>query len=1019
MDMKGYIAKVLFKSGEASLGEKNDKGEDEFSYLIAEFCVQEETVKGKKVVYGRSEEKKVVVKGSLPFSAGYFEYCLKCVEKWDSGRNSYAYFIVSMSGVKLAFEGINLWTAKWIACVENGASLKSFSFAWKASTGVEAPPRADIPRPNAFSAGKWKTAPLEKYSKIYPKSDYGRWKERTFGTIIEAFPKDAAKVLASDESSKRTKTLLEKASSDPLFSWSLAFRKSRESSCACLKNKPSVELIPIILDGEYYGCWKEDANRDLPALNLSSSVWVPGRRSDHVKGRCDNATKAKPVALSLKIDLNHYKMMALYSKIKGKLKVDKSSSFVLSSTVVSWDRLKEFDEITEREKGLAIRAKKAHHFHWGEEGFGSFDEMRSMVKEILCEKMGALRFGFGLGNFAEVYSLSKEDDIHAGIVTFYERLVREAGAESFAKDRLFEKKDYVESEHLSEEQKSAVEKVRTTAIVNIIALPGRGKTRTIKELYSRFSCAVVTSVASLASNLRKDVSSRTICSAIAIGESRRNLIEGQRDLWKEAGYETVEVLVVDEAEDVPTIHMAKLYECFESFSKLKRIVHVFDPKQIGPIGKGTLALDLQNSMRGTACNVFLRRAFRFEKPSGSQSNVAKNDELLLKGKFSDMKYATVDLKKELERKKRICAKGGEKGEFLLPEEDLVFLSPVGSEPTNSEESLKLNVSLFDSLVPSAFGISPEERRRSKDVSPLMCLTLTNRFKNVLNRYVEDSLNPLKNAFYPGQRITVVDDNFKEKSFFEEPKERKRSHRGEKRPDCDLRGRKGGKESKGEDERPLSSSGAENGSFYVIKSIEDYDVSSKKWVGCPLESNGGLSEKNAFSYDFENLRRCLLTFCGKVLCIHPNYVPRKNLTPGWAATVDKAKGLDYDNVLFAFSEKYDKMFSPNHLHVALTRSKGKTYVMSDFDTFRRYATFVSTVMPDKTEKYDLMEEKMKDMVKRSTSRIFEGSPLKSTSEDEREKKGARNEENSKDESTSPGKKRTVSEAKLDVCSYNIA
>jgi hypothetical protein len=841
----------------------------------------------------------VLIKGNLPYHSRYFDYALSCVKKWDPRYNQEYYQILSVVEVKLSSVKLSPWICQWIACTENEGTVQFFISTMGKYTGKPIFDVNKIPKPPKNS--KQIGLDVSKFpdhvfsSTMYPKSEFYKW--ICGEPLLTLIPRDAHAVLSDLASTFYVEKILTIAA-NPNESWKLMTKKGRKSIYSKLKHKPSVRWHVVAPNAVLPLIEKEEEKEE----NLKSGFSAP---------------------LFL-ISEKHSDSLNFYRRAKNRYRTR------LCSTSFMIDR-------------FSIENKDE-----------SDSDSKSSISSVLCDEMQLLVREKAFGG-QEMFTFKKDFDVQSKIVDFYKILWTRWN--DFPVTNEF----YQMDARLSEDQKRALNSVSTVPMINVIALPGRGKSFLIAEIGKKYkNVAVVTHIASLAAQLREKVPQViTICSSIAKNkyDERKRLmelseIEDESDVFDEGEEEKekndkkkkvdslfahIEVLIVDEAEDVENVQMNKLYSVFKNVS---RLVHVYDPEQILPIGPGNLALDLQNVMRGTVHNVILQQPFRFGHP-GITSNVVRNDEMLLKKNVKEMIFHSFLLKSPPERT------------IVDPldtmsandRKDLVFLVPLSNEQIDGPVKLKDNLIALDRAIQGFF---------SADHS-ITCISLTNKFKDVINAYIEKKRNPKGNLFYAFQRITVIDNNFEKKRLDrvdpttiairkkEEEKKKKKKKKEEKNVERDFFSN----DARNEDPSDCwFSHGVKNGESYTISHIKDYSVVAKSWVENSVRTEASISDVE--NYDKANLRRCLITTNGRIICVHPDYVPHEKIKPGWAITVDKAKGLEYDNVLLTFDAQKDGVFPINHFHVALTRAKQVTYVMNTVEAFRKL------VMSPNKQRFDLME-----------------------------------------------------------------
>jgi hypothetical protein len=455
-------------------------------------------------------------------------------------------------------------------------------------------------------------------------------------------------------------------------------------------------------------------------------------------------------------------------------------------------------------------------------------------------------------NGRPVYTFDRHFDVQARILRFMDDLCRR---DAVAKCLPTEAEDYVPDDRLTTSQLEIVEAVKNLPFVIAMGLPGRGKSRVISEICRRYvSVKSVTGVAALAAETRKKIPH---CETIAMAQK--------------APKRGTQILIIDEFEDNDD------RTALRAFTKicpdLVRLVLVFDPMQIAPIAPGCrMAIEFAKAFAETPHVFVLKDQFRF-----SSDEVARNDEMLLKGKFSKIVHG--------------------------PKRHLEFVS----------KSLVVDslVKLKTVLTETAADFCAEEK------GDFQYIALTNAYKDAINEHVEGLKNPRKFAFYSGQRIAISDGNYKKKTLV--PWTATSSKNLQSESAAAIKKIKTARET-------YFSDACNNGETYVVDRFADFDAEDLKWIESSKRTSLTLFE--ATRYDYLKRRRCLFTRCGKILCIHPEYVPFANVHPGWAITVNKAKGLEYDRVAFAFDAKADPpRFGIHHVHVALTRGKKETKVLN--------------------------------------------------------------------------------------------
>lgn len=826
----------------------------------------------------------ILLKGNLPYHSCYFDYVLTCVNQWDNTYHQEYYRVLSIVEVKLSSPKLSLWTCRWIICVENKMNIQTFIRIAGKYTGKPIFDASKIVKPSKTS--KLPELVVTKFpnhefsSTLYPNSEFYKW--ICGGPLLTLIPRDAHSILSHEFSTLYVDRILRTAS-DPTISWKLMTKRGRKGICKNLKHKPSI--IWHVVD--------------------SNTISPLTKREEETIQKIENerdSSSSPPFVVTQRYD----SILNLYRKMKHQhRKRACSTSFILPQSIS--------DDMT----------------------------VNRDIDELLCKEMRLLTKEIVDGQW--VFTFTSDYEIQTKIIDFYKRLWTRWDDFPVLDDH------YVMDRRLTDEQQRALNSVREQPMVNIIALPGRGKSFLIAEIGKKYkNVAVVTHVASLAAQLRIKVPQViTICSSIAkskYDEKKRKLERGKdsieessssssldREEKNDSLFGDIEVLVIDEAEDVENAQMIKLYSVFKH---IKRIVHVFDPKQILPIGPGNLALDLASVMRKTRYNILLTHAFRFGSP-GIISNSSHNDEKLLKRLPEEMIYHIFPLTYPVVKTIK------DPFEMMLPNDrkDLVFVTPINNDDICDLKNLGRNIKVLDETITNFF---------SSEHS-LICISLTNKYKDTINDFIENKKNPRGNIFYASQRITIVDNNFEQKRL-DIINVDKRSFT--------IQNRQESIEQQKKDEAveitisilmhtPICSHGVKNGESFIVKCIRDYNAITRQWVKGSKRNEVSLQEIR--DYDKANLRRCIITTTDLVICIHPDFIPYSKVKPGWAITVDKAKGLEYENVLLTFDALKDKIFSINHLHVALTRAKRVTYILNTTESFRKLVK-----SPQTMQRFDLME-----------------------------------------------------------------
>jgi hypothetical protein len=490
--------------------------------------------------------------------------------------------------------------------------------------------------------------------------------------------------------------------------------------------------------------------------------------------------------------------------------------------------------------------------------------------------------------------------------------------------------DYVPAPDLTEDQKLALAAVDQHPIVCIHGLPGRGKTHVVGELYRKYAhCCVLSFVGSMVAALRE----RGMTTAGTIHSYLIEKVRLQEYVLRRperlgpmprvapelAQLVQAQVLLVDEFTNVDNQLAGLLYALFP---RLQRVVHVFDPKQIGPIKPGRMAYNLLEALPAE-CHVALSTQMRVVDPAARA--LVTNDEHLLQGRFD-----------------AVVARSVEPGS-PVPEDagGWVFVAPpavYAAAQTRRAALDALRCTVLPALLTVSGGVDPRGCR---------ILTLLNDEKDVVNAYCEAAYNPHQETvkFYRGQPITIVEKNFKAKLV-----------RGNVIMQCDSGAAGGGggghKHTRASKAPGEMSDAVKNGEVYIFSFCRDFDLHENKWVtGQDLYR---IEQNAVYPVLSRRYRRFIFTQCGKQFCVHPDYVPVEYIRTAWAMTVNKSQGREYGTVCFILpptAALTPAVFNAHHVHVAVTRARFRLYIVGAMPLVRDIC--VRAVQP----RYDTLRYKI--------------------------------------------------------------
>lgn len=463
------------------------------------------------------------------------------------------------------------------------------------------------------------------------------------------------------------------------------------------------------------------------------------------------------------------------------------------------------------------------------------------------------------------------------------------------------------------EQQRAVRMTTQHALSALTGGPGCGKTRVIEAVVQRYAgrpIAVRTLTGSMAAALRE----RGVAGAATLHRALHRLQQqaawpggqppadappGAADALAEAA---VEVLVVDEASNVPEKLLARLLAAYPA---LRRVLLVFDPDQIPPIGPGQPAVDLLEALppgRHT-------RLTENHRTAADARTLIANDRALLQRRFGALRMAVLQpagtawAVPSPEARAKLAATGS--GVVEVP--DLARAAVLQRALTWTLEQLVLPETGHATLSAAA-------------LARVQIIVLTNELRHAVNAHVERLVAPPgRPRLYPGKRLTITHRNYARQAFSEV--------RGEppgRAPATPRRGSGG-----------LVSEEVSNGEQFVFAAWTDYDVRRHRW-GELRTRLGGSQPLQPPAHTLRVLRMACgreLVLCGPHAGGEHNQrgVAAAHIETAWAITVDKAQGREEDIVVPILPPpaavpggprrpRYPQCFRRNHGHVALSRAK---------------------------------------------------------------------------------------------------
>ncbi len=443
--------------------------------------------------------------------------------------------------------------------------------------------------------------------------------------------------------------------------------------------------------------------------------------------------------------------------------------------------------------------------------------------DILCNPMGML---VKEKIYEEIfYTFKKDYDVQCELISIYnaiwsnevdkinqqqnERNHRSSSSSSSSTVTSFKrnnaqvvvKRDYVPTSTLTADQTSAIDAVSKKPILNVVGLPGRGKSIVIREIFKKYeNVFVVTRMASMAAELKESFGIAT--DKVTTTESA--ICRYDNDVYKKE-LADVRILVIDEYEDLDDKSILRLLK--GPFSNIVRIVHVFDPEQIRPMKPGSMAQDFLFATDDTKPKHrsgfkknpdILQLVHSLTTPWRFQSAFARktdeNDRAIIDKKWENVDCKRFDLndinntrrdwdiEKELKFSRcgyptfsfsssAVIADKGDGGDGGGNDE-------IGTQNTLRRIMTSMNaIGIFDdvetfgspadkkAVVPAAGAADTATATNSQSTilhikrADIQCIALRKKSVSTLNAFFEKKYNPNGYAFYSGQRVIVDGTNF--------------------------------------------------------------------------------------------------------------------------------------------------------------------------------------------------------------------------------------------------------------------
>lgn len=262
-------------------------------------------------------------------------------------------------------------------------------------------------------------------------------------------------------------------------------------------------------------------------------------------------------------------------------------------------------------------------------------------------------WNFGSNIISRIFKMKEERQLNSDIIS---RLDDDHTRPVVTNDILYPTKGI----HLTPEQCQAIEATLKYPIVNVIGMPGTGKTLFIEALCKYYNTddeihvAVVTHGSCMANELRQ----RGIRGALNIHMvlkhcKSKSTHHHQEDSQLSYNPKLIRILVIDEFSNVSDEVASLIYDD-KIFPNLQCIVHVFDPIQTQPIGNGSLSIDYFNTFPKyefickrphydtLGVTIKLNKCHRFD----NNGYIGLNDNIIVDGSKKSLLWDDVCFKKE-------------------------------------------------------------------------------------------------------------------------------------------------------------------------------------------------------------------------------------------------------------------------------------------------------------------------------------------------------------------------------------
>ena len=833
-----------------------------------------------------------VIKGNLPYISSYFIYIVDCRRCHDEKKNQ-SYFQISRVNKVERTPYIDCTSLKWMICTELGNTHHYFLNCLKKLF------------PKTFTTVKGSRKIKEKritskcpklWSSLITSTEYFKSKRKDM--ISKWFTTDNIDKHNQKSGNKRGDTIVNTVNISLIM-------KIPDKSIQLLQTEMDTKNWWLYTFRRHCVSLDEELKYSIKSMEVLREISVSRKELDQ--------------------DLDELRIHAIecYRYLKRKRKITCSTSFFE-------------DEIPRK---YMVKCKNEGPFH----NTSALDLLINEAKMIIKEDI----------NTQIVYSLIQDYEQQCDILNSFKEIF----------DRFYEKKSegfVIKKEYkgpsmlLTEKQQEVLNAIGNYPIVDIIGLPGRGKTQMIKELEDKYENIVVLSfVGSMVASLKKRGISKTLTIHSAIfkrlkddeemGGKEEEVNTPTEDIIDSIDLSTISMIIVDEFTNVDNKLAADLYSIFPS---VRCVIHAFDPKQIGSILPGNIAIDLGRALP-SKWNIHLTKQLRVI--GDDSKDIIENDNLLLAKRVNKIKYTPfkvpashlccsnhTDIATSKDVSKTSSSSSLSKAWYLISPSDHDGNNYGNNKQRRRFYSSKLECDLKTLLFTEHSSSICPVNRIGINIDKCKIIALTNSLKDRVNRLIEQQRNPDSSTilFYKGQQITIVARNFKNRQLTY----KKRYDPNEKWDGVENYAFYQHRKNTNNNGNPMitvkldvSSDAVQNGEIYTFDYARDYDIYQDKWAKTTIPM---ITKNNPLPTQYKKFKRFIFTKSGVKFCIHPTYIPISNIEPGWVITVNKSQGQEYEQTLFILPPSIQAIstcFNIHHLHVAITRAKTKMYLYGDMET----------------------------------------------------------------------------------------